>query len=209
MKKSYKKRTIDMAQTAIVLAVLLIMAVTPLGYIMIFPAPPVGISFLLIPVALGAVLIGPAAGAILGAANGIQAIVKCFGVDPVGMIMLQVNAPLTVVTSLLPRILAGWLTGVIFSAFKKAGKTGISAYLVSSLAAPALNTVTFALTLWLFCSISPELAAFTTAASELTTAGFIAVAVGVNTLTETLISLLVTTPVAKAMSVATRRLIRY
>ena len=57
-------KTIKMAQLAILIAVVLIMAFTPLGYL-----KNVGleISLITIPVAIGAMVIGPGAGAVLGA----------------------------------------------------------------------------------------------------------------------------------------------
>ena len=70
------EKTIKMVQMAILIAVLLVMSFTPLGYLHI---GPLSISLLTIPVVIGAMLIGPGAGAVLGAVFGITSFAQCFG----------------------------------------------------------------------------------------------------------------------------------
>ena len=59
--------TLRMTQLALLIAIELIMTVTPLGYIMI---PPIAATLMHIPVIVGAVVMGPKAGAALGTVFG-------------------------------------------------------------------------------------------------------------------------------------------
>ena len=56
MEKRATSKTLQMVQLAILLAILLVMAFTPLGYMKI---GPLSVSFLTLPVAIGAVILGP------------------------------------------------------------------------------------------------------------------------------------------------------
>ena len=66
--KQRKANTRRLTQLALLLALVLIMSYTPLGYL---PVGPLTLSLLTIPVAIGAMLLGPAAGAVLGGAFGL------------------------------------------------------------------------------------------------------------------------------------------
>ena len=71
-------KTIKMAQMAILIAIVLIMAFTPLGYL---KTAGLEISLITIPVAIGAMVIGPGAGAVLGAVFGFTSFYQCFGMS--------------------------------------------------------------------------------------------------------------------------------
>ena len=58
-----QKNAHRLVQLALLVAVELVMTYTPLGYLHV---GPLSITFLMIPVVLGAILIGPTAGAVLG-----------------------------------------------------------------------------------------------------------------------------------------------
>ena len=60
---------------AVLIALTLVMALTPLGYLKI---GALSISFLCIPIAIGATVLGPTAGLILGTLFGITSFVQCF-----------------------------------------------------------------------------------------------------------------------------------
>ena len=62
--------------------------------------------------------------------------------------LLQINPFGLLFTLLVPRILEGWLCGLVFQAVKKFSKNG--AYITASLACPVLNTVLFMSSLVLF-----------------------------------------------------------
>lgn len=98
-------------------AVIILMTFTPLGYLKL---PFVEISFLMLPVALGAILLGPVAGAILGTVFGITSFIQCFGASALGAMLLSINPFLTFLVCVPTRILAGWLTGLVFQAIYRA-----------------------------------------------------------------------------------------
>ena len=57
-----KNKTLEMVQLAVLIAIMLILAFTPLGYLRI---GPLAISLMTIPVVIGAMILGPAGGAVL------------------------------------------------------------------------------------------------------------------------------------------------
>ena len=63
-------KTRNLVQLSLLIALEAVMAFTPLGFIMI---PPISITILHIPVIIGAILMGPTYGGILGGAFGVLA----------------------------------------------------------------------------------------------------------------------------------------
>ena len=114
--------------------------------------PPVGgfsISLVLIPIVLGAALLGPKAGAILGGTFGVIVIINCItGADPGGAMVFQANPILCIIVVLAKGILAGFAAGTVYQAVK-----GFNSYLAMVLAAivcPVVNTGTFVVCMYLF-----------------------------------------------------------
>lgn len=138
MKQKRETRTGFMVQAALLVAVIFVMAFTPLGYLR---TPGLSITFLTVPVAVGAIILGPAGGAICGLAFGLTSFMQCFGGSGLSTMMLQMNPLGTAFTCIVPRILEGWLCGLIFRAVRKFSKNG--SYLAASLACPLLNTALF------------------------------------------------------------------
>ena len=66
-------KTRNLVQLSLLIALEAVMAFTPLGFIMI---PPISITILHIPVIIGAILMGPTYGGILGGAFGVLAMIK-------------------------------------------------------------------------------------------------------------------------------------
>ena len=64
-----KNKTLEMVQLAVLIAIMLILAFTPLGYLRI---GPLAISLMTIPVVIGAMILGPAGGAVLGLVFGLH-----------------------------------------------------------------------------------------------------------------------------------------
>lgn len=127
------KRLVDFARTAILVAIILILSFTPLGYL---KAGVIEITILMLPIAVGSILISPAAGAVLGFVFGLTSL---WFATP----LLAINAILAVVTCIVPRVLAGYLCGVIARAIKNKTVSCV----VGSLSASLLNTVLFTVTL--------------------------------------------------------------
>lgn len=97
----------------------------------------------MIPVAIGAITMGPINAMILGAVFGTASLLQCFGIfipSPFGQTVLSINPFFTVLLCYLPRVLMGLLVALIFRAFKKRNAV---AYGISALSAAVLNTIFF------------------------------------------------------------------
>ena len=84
-KTNTSRRTRYMVELALMIAIIFIMAFTPLGYL---KTPGLSITFLTVPVAVGAMILGPKGGAICGFAFGITSLIQCFGTSAFGAMLL-------------------------------------------------------------------------------------------------------------------------
>ena len=140
MKKKFDIRR--MVLLAVLTAILLIMSFTPLGYLNI---GPLAISLNMIPVAIGAIALGPSGGAFLGAVFGITSCLQCVGfggTSAMGVAMFEINPFLTLVQRFVPRLLAGWVSGWVYVGMKKLTNPTIAGF-VTGFSAALLNTVLF------------------------------------------------------------------
>lgn len=140
------KKTVILAEVAILAATILLMAFTPIGYLRM---PGVEITFLMVPVVVGAIAIGPLAGAVLGGLFGLTSFFQCFGMSVFGSTLLGINPVFTFIMCLVPRILAGLVPGLLFKLFRK---KNILSLAVASLSGTLLNTVLFVVSFALFFS---------------------------------------------------------
>lgn len=139
-----QKRLLWLVETSLLCAVVIVMAFTPLGYL---KTAGLEITFIMIPVVVGAVTAGPAAGAILGAVFGITSFSQCFGTSAFGAALLSINPIFTFLVCIPTRILAGWLTGVIFKAIKGKKERTKLGTTVACLCGALFNTLFFTGTL--------------------------------------------------------------
>lgn len=140
-------KTIKMAQMAILIAIVLIMAFTPLGY---FRTGGLEISLITIPVAIAAMVIGPEAGAVVGGVFGVTSFYQCFGMSPFGAVLLGINPIFTFIVCVPTRILEGYLAGLVFKLILKADRTKIVSYFAGGFLTAFFNTVLFMGFLMLF-----------------------------------------------------------
>lgn len=113
---------------------------------------PLELSLVLVPITIGACLLGPMAGAFLGAIFGVITMIAGInGTSPFSAMLWQVNPVCFVVICLLKAILAGLGTGLIYKAlnalFKEKHITLTT--VLASLAAPVINTGIFVLGMFL------------------------------------------------------------
>lgn len=134
------KKTLEMAQMAVLIAIILIMSFTPLGYLR---TGGLEISLITIPVVIGAMIIGPKAGLVLGLVFGLTSFYQCFGMSPFGAALLNINPIATFLVCVPTRGLMGWLTGMVYKVIDKIDKTGWIAYFVGGLVGALLNTLLF------------------------------------------------------------------
>ena len=140
--KHKKFGTREMVTTAMLCAILLIMSFTPLGYLNI---GPLAISFNMIPVAIGAIALGPVGGMILGGMFGITSFLQCLGVggtSAMGVILFEINPFFAFVQRFVPRLLAGLLAGLVFKGVIKISNPSVACFTTGFMAA-LFNTVLF------------------------------------------------------------------
>ena len=143
MMKKKRLTTKQMTVLGLMIAVLVLMSYTPLGYLNI---GPLAISFNMIPVAIAAIACGPMGGAILGAVFGLTSFGQCIGIGGVsarGATLFAISPVLAFIQRFVPRLLDGLLLGYIFKGLRKATKnTTLAGYITGFLAA-FLNTLFF------------------------------------------------------------------
>ena len=130
-----------MVELAMMIAIILLMSFTPLGYIR---TPGLSVTLLTIPVAVGAIILGPKGGAVCGLAFGATSFYMALtGSSAFAAMLLSISPVGTFITCIVARVLEGWLTGLIFAALYKKASTKKISYYIASLACPLLNTLFF------------------------------------------------------------------
>lgn len=130
-----------MTELALLIAIELVMKLLGLGSV---PFGPLNMSFLTIPIAVGAMLMGPSGGAIMGGAYGLMSYYDAItGAGNMTAIFFQLDPINTLILCFGTRILLGFYTGWLFKLLQKADKKNTACYFISALAAPLLNTCFF------------------------------------------------------------------
>lgn len=194
-----------MVELAVLLAILLMLEITGLG---MFKTFGLELTILQIPVILGAIILGPSAGAILGGAFGLLSFWECFGKSQFGATLLGINPFLTFLVCVPTRILMGWLCGLIFRAMdrKLAGTKGdFASYVVASLSGALLNTLFFMTTLCLCFYHTEYFQGFASALGAGNVLLFIVLFVGIQGLVEAALCTVVGAGVGKGVRHALHR----
>ena len=190
-RKVNRKKIIGLTTNAMLSAIIVLMAFTPIGYLQI---GPVKMTFIMIPVAVGAMTLGEKTGAFLGLVFGITSFVQCFGLDMFGTTLLNINPFFTFIMCIIPRVLMGYLCAVIYKMIAR--KRRNTAYVVGAIAAPLLNTVCFMSALILFFGESDYIMSFR---GELDLISFLAAFIGVNGIMEIVTTTVIAPPVASVI----------
>lgn len=145
MKNSLKiKRLVGIASLAAVVIVLQLIA-TYLPFTKLFGGT-ISITLALIPIVVGAILYGPAGGAILGAVMGVMVIV-----DPSTLsVFMPHNPAATIILCLLKSAAAGAVSGLLFKVLYK--KNFVLAVVLAAVSVPVINTGLFTIGAVLFFS---------------------------------------------------------
>ena len=189
--KNTSIRTGKMVRLAILAAIIIVMSLTPLGYLKV---GTIEITFMMIPVAIAAIIVGPVGGAIAGGIFGLTSFYQCFGASPFGVVLFGINPFYTFILCVIPRILAGWLPGLLFSAVSRIWKNKTASVTAASFAAPVLNTVFFVGTLFLLFGSDDFIKGFGD-----TTWAIIVLLVGVNGLIEAGVGIVAGSAVSRAL----------
>ena len=135
-----KKKIYRLSITAILIAIIAIMAFTPVGYLKI---GLLSITFLTVPIIIGAVSNGPVVGGILGLAFGLTSFAQCFGMDAFGTALFQISPFKTALMCIVPRVLIGVVCGFVYKGMSKTKAPKPVQYAISAFSAPLTNTVLF------------------------------------------------------------------
>ncbi len=164
------------------------------------------ITLSMVPVAVGAICFGPLAGAVLGGVFGLVSFLQCLGWSSFGVMLFGINPFLTALVCIPTRILAGWLTGLIFKAFAKSERTVTAGYVVAGFSAALLNMVFFMSALILCFYNTEYIQGIAGRIGALNPIMFVLLFVGINGLVEILAGFILAAPCAKALSSSLKRL---
>ena len=139
-----------LTELSLLTALVLIMAYTPLGYL----KTPWGveITFIVIPVAIGSILLGPSAGGFLGFVFGMTSFFQCFGTSVLGATLLGINPVGTFFCCVVNRVLVGIVPGLLYKLLRRYDRTRVAGIAVCCFLTPVLNTVLYILGNWLIFS---------------------------------------------------------
>ncbi|NBI80333.1 ECF transporter S component [Anaerotruncus colihominis] len=151
------RRTTRLTQLSLLAALLAVLGFTPIGFIII---PPVSITLMHIPVIIGAILLGPLDGAILGGIFGFISLFKAVTTPggPVDLLFSPAasGAPLnSLIMCLVPRILLGVIAALVYKAVRRAGMRPELCTGAAAAAATIAHTVMVLGCLWLFFQAIP------------------------------------------------------
>ena len=142
-KKTNTSRSVRyLVQLAVLVAILLLLEFTGIGMI---KTPFLEFTIMQVPVIIGAIVLGPAAGATLGGVFGLLSFWECFGKSAFGVTLMGISPVGTFLTCVPTRILMGLFCGLIFKGLSRVDRTRpqLIAFGGSSLAGSLLNTALF------------------------------------------------------------------
>ncbi|AMJ42292.1 ECF transporter S component [Anaerotignum propionicum] len=171
----------DLTTTGMMIGIILLMSFTPLGYLR---TAGLEVSLITIPVAIGAMIIGPRAGLLLGTVFGLTSFYQCFGMSPFGAALLGINPFLTFLVCVPTRAIMGWLTGILFIAVEKLDRSKTICFFVGGIIAAILNTLLFMGALMLFFWNTEYIQSINAGIGNLSIFAFVLTFVGVNGLLE-------------------------
>lgn len=187
-----------LAMLAMLVALQAVLAFTPIGFIMI--PPLISITLLHVPVIIGAVMMGPLYGGILGFAFGLMSMLKAtFMATSAGDIIfspfLSGQPIASLVMCYLPRILLGVLAGYLFRLLKKASKNEALSIGLSAAIASIFHSVSVLTLMWILFhveAIDSLKAVFT-------------VAFGLNGILELTVGILLSIAICKPLFIVMRK----
>ncbi len=194
MKSSAMKRNLSLAQLGMLSALIVIMTFVPyIGYISI---GTLSITLLHIPLIIGACVLGVKGGLVLGAVWGITCIIKA-ATSPMALTDPLFTNPLV---SLLPRLLAGLVAGLVYEfVAKKLKKTHLASTL-SAVFACLTNTILVMASLYLVYGQTSEASKLGIVQFDFgSLIYFILGAFGTNAVFEMIIAIVIAVPISHAL----------
>lgn len=197
-------------ELALLVAILLVMNVTGLAMI---PLPGQYASIMTVPVAVGAMMLGPLAGGILG---GVMGCISFYTAIKTGFSTLFLAGYtggtvvlLSFVNSIIPRVLMGICVGWVFKLVHKLDKTKTVSYYIGGIAAPLLNTL-FYMTVLVFIflnapTLESVLGAELFAKFQENVLLFVAAYVGVQAVIEAVVGCVISGSICKALRIVIKQ----
>jgi len=206
MAKSRKMASEDLRSLCtlgLLIALMLTLKLLGLDNIMIGPLKT---SFLTVPVAIGAMMMGIEGGTILGAAFGVISFYDAVnGSGGLTNIFFGYSVVHTMILCIGMRMLMGFFTALIFKAVKKVDKTNTICYFVGGLLAPMLNTVFFMSYIVLVFYQTEKVQSMVASKGAANAFMFIILTVGVQGLIEWATGLIIGGSVGKGLSKALKQ----
>lgn len=126
---------------ALLVAIEIAMRLLGLGRV---PVGPLYMSFLTLPIAVGAICLGPVAGLILGSVFGGFSLYDAItGAGGMTSAFFAISPVHTVILTVGMRMLMGLCCGYVYRLVRRADKKGLFSYFVGAVSAPLLNTLFF------------------------------------------------------------------
>ena len=180
---------------ALLTAIVIVFSFTPIGSI---PVGPLVITLNIIPVAIGAVALGPAGGAFMGGVFGLLSFLQCLGIgvpSAMGATLFGISPFLAFVQRFVPRLLDGFLVGLIFRWCRKSLGAGPAGF-IAGFCSAFLNTLLFMSLLILLFGNTEYVQGLIGGRNVIV---FVCAFVGVNAVVEMIVSTLVTGGVVGAL----------
>lgn len=192
-----QKNTKNMVLLTMLAVILVLMAFTPLGYLNI---GVLSITFNMIPVAIGAIALGPAGGAALGLVFGLTSFMRCFGITPLGTTLCGINPFLTFIVYVIPRVLDGFILGWIIRFMNRVCKLKSVNYAVTGFFGALLNTILY-MTFLIVCFGQTEVIQnlWQTIAPQSNAVVFVCLFVGFNAVVEIIVATAFTMVISLAL----------
>ena len=134
------------------MAITIVLAATPLGYI---PAGVLSFTIMVLPVAIGGVLMGTPAGLILGLTFGVTSFIKA-PTEALGQLILSYSGLFTAFVCIVPRVCVGLFAGLMHNVMKGRQKQPAWLYLLAGGGSSFVNTALFVGMIYLFCHGRPS-----------------------------------------------------
>ncbi len=149
--------TVRLTQLSLLAAIEVLLSFTPLGFI---PLPAISITTLHIPVIIGAIILGPKDGGILGFVMGVCSLLRATfapsGVTAILISPFTSGAPvLSIIMVFVPRILIGVAAGYTYIALKKRHTATALSVGIAAAAGTLTNSVLFLGMMSIFFSSFP------------------------------------------------------
>lgn len=197
-------------ELALLVAILLVMNVTGLAMI---PLPGQYASIMTVPVAIGAMMLGPLAGTVLGFTMGCISFYTAIKTGFSTLILAGYSGGtmilLSFINTIVTRTLMGLCVGWLFKAIHKIDRTKTISYYIGGIAAPLLNTLFYMTVLVIIFLNAPTLEAVLgaelMAKLQDNVLLFVAAYVGVQALIEAAVGCIISGSICKVLRVVVKK----